>query len=83
LIVLFINLKILFQRVYSKKIDEILPKNLLEDIYTAAQQKQLGIIYDKRPFKILLEKDKKYNWCSCGMSRQQVCTDLYTNLIHY
>ncbi|KAE9537819.1 hypothetical protein AGLY_005791 [Aphis glycines] len=62
-------------RVYSKKIDEILPKNLLEDIYTAAQQKQLGVIYDKRPFKITLEKDKKYNWCSCGMSRQQPFCD--------
>jgi len=62
-------------RVYSKKIDEILPKNLLEDIYTATQQKQLGVIYDKRPFKITLEKDKKYNWCSCGMSRQQPFCD--------
>lgn len=60
------------QRVYSKKIDEILPKNLLEDIHTASQQTQLGVIYDKRPFKIFLEKGKNYSWCSCGMSRQQV-----------
>jgi len=63
-------------RVYSKKIDELLPKNLLEDVHTAAQQKQLGVIYDKRPFKVILEKDKKYHWCSCGMSRQQVITNL-------
>jgi CDGSH-type Zn-finger protein len=62
-------------RDYSKKIDEILPKNLLENVHTASQQKELGVIYDKRPFKISLEKGKKYSWCACGMSHQQPFCD--------
>ncbi|XP_050525408.1 CDGSH iron-sulfur domain-containing protein 3, mitochondrial [Daktulosphaira vitifoliae] len=62
-------------RTYSKIINDILPKNVLEDYHTASKQAQLGNIYDKRPFKITLDKDKTYNWCSCGMSHSQPFCD--------
>ena len=31
-----------------------------------------GTIYDKKPFKIYLEAGKRYSWCTCGRSRNQV-----------
>ena len=32
-----------------------------------------GKIYDKKPFKVFLEADKRYSWCTCGHSKKQVC----------
>ena len=32
----------------------------------------LGKIYDKKPWKIELEAGKRYSWCSCGHSKNQV-----------
>ncbi|XP_050424975.1 CDGSH iron-sulfur domain-containing protein 3, mitochondrial [Adelges cooleyi] len=66
---------LLNHRVYSKKIDEVLPKNLLENIHNASRQTEMGVIYDKRPFKMILDKNKTYNWCSCGMSHTQPLCD--------
>ena len=32
----------------------------------------LGKIYDKKPFKMMLEAGKTYAWCTCGTSKNQV-----------
>ena len=31
-----------------------------------------GKIYDKKPFKMELEAGKRYSWCTCGKSKNQV-----------
>ena len=31
-----------------------------------------GRVYDKKPFRMELKQDKKYFWCSCGHSKNQV-----------
>lgn len=41
-------------------------------LYPEYQQKELGIIYDKKPFKYECIKGKAYVWCSCGHSHKQV-----------
>ncbi|XP_028036562.1 CDGSH iron-sulfur domain-containing protein 3, mitochondrial isoform X2 [Bombyx mandarina] len=51
------------------------PKNPLEKVYSASQQKDNGIIYDKKPFKITLEAGKTYHWCLCGRSKRQPLCD--------
>ncbi|XP_017867368.1 PREDICTED: CDGSH iron-sulfur domain-containing protein 3, mitochondrial [Drosophila arizonae] len=52
-----------------------IPKNLLEDKQTANLQKENGAIFDKRPFKLHLDKDKTYSWCLCGKSKSQPLCD--------
>ncbi|KAH8394859.1 hypothetical protein KR222_008170 [Zaprionus bogoriensis] len=52
-----------------------IPRNQLEDKQTANQQKENGAIFDKRPFKIHLDKDKTYSWCLCGKSKAQPLCD--------
>ncbi|KOB53710.1 hypothetical protein OBRU01_25946 [Operophtera brumata] len=52
-----------------------IPKNPLESVYSAPQQKDNGIIYDKKPFKISLEAGKTYHWCLCGRSKSQPLCD--------
>ncbi|EDW61672.1 CDGSH iron-sulfur domain-containing protein 3, mitochondrial [Drosophila virilis] len=52
-----------------------IPKNLLEDKQTANLQKENGAVFDKRPFKLHLEKDKTYSWCLCGKSKSQPLCD--------
>lgn len=46
----------------------------------------MGKIYDKVPFKVALEKDKQYSWCTCGCSKKQVWSyfllDIYKNRIN-
>ncbi|XP_062132785.1 CDGSH iron-sulfur domain-containing protein 3, mitochondrial isoform X2 [Drosophila sulfurigaster albostrigata] len=56
------------------------PKNLLEDKQTANLQKENGAIFDKRPFKLHLDKDKTYSWCLCGKSKSQpLCDGMHKN----
>lgn len=38
-------------------------------------QKENGVIYDKKPFKVELVKDKQYCWCLCGKSKSQPFCD--------
>ncbi|PSN52208.1 hypothetical protein C0J52_12764 [Blattella germanica] len=59
----------------SEKIEESepkIPRNVLKDVYNATNQKDNGKIYDKKPFKMRLEKGKTYSWCLCGQSKSQV-----------
>ncbi|KAL7737702.1 hypothetical protein ACLKA6_006099 [Drosophila palustris] len=57
------------------------PKNLLEDKQTANLQKENGAIFDKKPFKIQLDKDKTYSWCLCGKSKSQpLCDGTHKNV---
>ena len=35
-----------------------------------------GNIAAKEPFCVHLKKNKTYFWCRCGLSKNQVCTDL-------
>lgn len=42
--------------VAEKSQTKTIPKNLLEDKHTAHLQKENGAIFDKKPFKIHLEK---------------------------
>jgi CDGSH iron-sulfur domain-containing protein 3 len=52
-----------------------IPKNPLQDVYTASSQKDNGVIYDKKPFKVKLEEGKTYSWCLCGRSKSQPLCD--------
>ncbi|CAB0020123.1 unnamed protein product [Nesidiocoris tenuis] len=51
--------------------ESALPKNLLEDFHSASSQPENGYIYDKKPFKMVLDPEKHYNWCLCGQSKSQ------------
>ncbi|ESO11168.1 hypothetical protein HELRODRAFT_91678 [Helobdella robusta] len=42
---------------------------------TPAPIKLKGIVYDKKPVKVALVKDKKYSWCQCGASKKQPFCD--------
>lgn len=46
-----------FQLSFSSKAEEI-PKNALKDVISADAQKENGIVYDKKPFKLALEAGK-------------------------
>jgi len=52
-----------------------IPKNILEPWQTAHLQKENGLIYDKKPFRMLIKKDEKYFWCLCGLSHNQPLCD--------
>ncbi|XP_012251748.2 CDGSH iron-sulfur domain-containing protein 3, mitochondrial [Athalia rosae] len=52
-----------------------IPRNLLQDLHTASQQKECGVMYDKKPFKVRCEAGKRYSWCLCGKSRNQPFCD--------
>ncbi|XP_061396539.1 CDGSH iron-sulfur domain-containing protein 3, mitochondrial [Musca vetustissima] len=55
-----------------------IPKNVLEGNQTAHLQTENGAIFDKKPFKIHLDKDKVYSWCLCGKSkRQPICDGMH------
>lgn len=60
----------------TQKDSTAIPKNLLEEHITAHKQPTLGIVYDKKPFKVLLKPNKQYSWCCCGWSKNQVGTYL-------
>lgn len=32
-----------------------------------------GKVFDKKPFKMELEAEKRYAWCTCGRSKIGVC----------
>ena len=36
---------------------------------------KLPLIVKKAPFKISVEKEKKYYWCACGLSKNQPFCD--------
>ncbi|KAK8753176.1 hypothetical protein OTU49_003020 [Cherax quadricarinatus] len=38
-------------------------------------QKEKGIVYDKKPFRITIKAGKKYLWCACGQSKSQPMCD--------
>ncbi|KAK7573722.1 hypothetical protein V9T40_010913 [Parthenolecanium corni] len=60
----------------SSKTNEVeIPKNILESKQTAHLQPDFGVPYDCKPFKMLLDKDKKYSWCSCGQGHSQPLCD--------
>ncbi|XP_066998526.1 CDGSH iron-sulfur domain-containing protein 3, mitochondrial [Anabrus simplex] len=59
----------------SKAAEPDIPKNTLADLYSASHQAENGRIYDKKPFKLRLQKDKKYSWCLCGNSKSQPLCD--------
>lgn len=48
-----------------------IPKNTLKYI-TSPSQKENGIPYAAKPFRMFLEKGRIYTWCLCGQSRTQV-----------
>ncbi|CAH1790351.1 unnamed protein product, partial [Owenia fusiformis] len=43
--------------------------------YTTMAEAPLGKIYDKKPFKFLVEEGKTYAWCTCGASKKQPFCD--------
>lgn len=55
------------------KDDADIPKNVLQKYITAHLQTEKGDPYDCKPFKMILDKNKKYMWCSCGWGHNQVC----------
>lgn len=52
-----------------------IPKNPLSSVYSATDQKENGVVYDKKPFKLTLESGKTYHWCLCGRSKSQPLCD--------
>ncbi|KAI5750319.1 CDGSH iron-sulfur domain-containing protein 3, mitochondrial [Diaphorina citri] len=60
---------------YSKIREELLPVNLLNDYDNMTKQATNGKPYDKKPYKMVLEKDKVYLWCLCGYSKSQPLCD--------
>lgn len=52
-----------------------IPKNPLGSVYSATNQKDNGVVYDKKPFKLALEAGKTYHWCLCGRSKSQPLCD--------
>lgn len=52
-----------------------IPQNPLKDFHTASFQPGNGKIYDKKPFRMKLEKGKTYVWCLCGQSKSQPLCD--------
>lgn len=66
-------------QIASAKKDDEIPKNLMENVITAHKQPTSGLIYDKKPFKVLLKPNKKYMWCCCGWSKSQVSIFLILN----
>ncbi|XP_054268442.1 CDGSH iron-sulfur domain-containing protein 3, mitochondrial [Macrosteles quadrilineatus] len=59
----------------ANKEDDVIPKNTLEPHITAHTQSGFGQIYDKKPFKIHLQANKRYKWCTCGWSKNQPFCD--------
>lgn len=59
----------------SSSLKRELPVNVLESSTTSHLQKENGVIFDKKPFKIHLDKEKKYSWCLCGKSKNQPFCD--------
>lgn len=51
------------------------PKNVIENLITADQQAENGVIYDKKPFKVNLVEKKNFSWCLCGRSKSQPFCD--------
>ncbi|XP_075979462.1 uncharacterized protein LOC142978780 [Anticarsia gemmatalis] len=52
-----------------------IPKNPLTSVYSATDQKENGVIYDRKPFRLNLEAGKTYHWCLCGRSKSQPLCD--------
>jgi hypothetical protein len=53
-----------------------IPQNPLKHFHNASFQPGNGKIYDKKPFRMKLEKGKTYVWCLCGQSKSQVLNRL-------
>ncbi|XP_011496668.1 PREDICTED: CDGSH iron-sulfur domain-containing protein 3, mitochondrial [Ceratosolen solmsi marchali] len=71
------------KRKTSKKAedDEIeIPVNPLKKHYSSNYQVN-GEIYDRKPFKMICEEGKIYNWCLCGQSKNQpFCDGTHNNI---
>uniref|UniRef100_A0A336KPQ3 CSON010621 protein n=1 Tax=Culicoides sonorensis TaxID=179676 RepID=A0A336KPQ3_CULSO len=60
-----------------------IPRNILEEqgLVNGQLQKENGKIYDKKPFKMTLEENKKYSWCLCGHSKNNpICDGTHKNV---
>ncbi|KAL2740420.1 hypothetical protein V1478_000561 [Vespula squamosa] len=58
-----------------------IPVNPLKEVFSATQQDETGVIYDKKPFKIRCEAGKIYHWCTCGQSKTQpFCDGTHKNI---
>lgn len=55
-----LNLTFCFQGFYSSKTQPEIPKNQLQGLITADQQKSNGVCYDKKPFKMVLQAGKRF-----------------------
>lgn len=62
-------------KVSFKKDSPELPINTIEEHIQAHKQEKFGVVYDKKPFKILLKANKNYSWCVCGQSKNQPFCD--------
>lgn len=65
-----------------------IPKNVIDQVYSASYQPENGKIYDRKPFKMRLYPKKNYMWCLCGYSKSQVknsqaISDWFTSSVSY
>lgn len=59
----------------SSKEKPQIPQSSLKIRPAAMDQPTNGEVYDKKPFKMVLQKDKRYSWCLCGKSHTQPLCD--------
>ncbi|CAG5092025.1 Similar to Cisd3: CDGSH iron-sulfur domain-containing protein 3 [Cotesia congregata] len=65
----------------SKDPEPEIPRNELQGLFSAQNQKENGKPYDKKPFKMRLEAGKRYAWCLCGHSKSQpICDGTHKNI---
>ncbi|KAG5682832.1 hypothetical protein PVAND_012156 [Polypedilum vanderplanki] len=60
-----------------------IPRNVIEDFQSSQNQTKPGVVYDKKPFRMNLKKDKLYSWCFCGKSKSQPLCDGTHKLTQY
>ena len=60
----------LADKVLFRKARDSMEREIFKDEFK--EEHPLGKIYDKKPFKMLLEAGKRYSWCTCGLSKNQV-----------
>ncbi len=51
-------------------------RNPVSEVYGGLEETQeKGHVYDKKPFKVSVEKYQTFDWCGCGLSNAQPFCD--------
>lgn len=80
-VILFMAFQIVLMRSKSTKDNPDIPKNAIQQFVTGDKQRKMGVIYDKKPFRVHCVPNKQYAWCACGYSKTQV-SSLHLNTVY-